>query len=246
MERQHHDQVAALMRKALAAGAERLSASTVRWQCHADCENPFIKTVVGSPSDKGVRYYEWTPGRRSTLYVEIWLRCNNCPNCARARSRLWRGRINYELMNAPRSWFGTLTLTPERHHFCEVAARHEIGGIEPWFQLGQDEQQKAVLRYSLAEVTRYVKRIRKQASGKLRFVCVTEYHKSGLPHFHMLVHEQTRGCVTHKILSSAWIWGFEKWRVAPTEDRRVAGYLCKYLTKSNVARVRASLRYGGR
>lgn len=243
MERRSHDQVAALMRKALAAGATRLSASSVRWLCHADCENPWVQTHVGRPADEGSKFYAWDPSRKFTLHVEIWLRCNRCPNCNRYRSRLWRWRINYELMNAPRSWFGTLTMAPERHAYCEALARVKEGGPTAFYALEPWRQRKAVLNVSAEEVTRYMKRLRKKATDRLRFVCVTEYHKSGLPHYHILVHEQVRGCVTHRALSKTWTWGFEKWRVAPNEPR-IAGYLCKYLTKSNVARVRASVRYG--
>lgn len=230
------------MRKALRHGAKRVSASTVHWHCEADCENPWYRSIEATPSARphpetgddntGTidKMYEWTPGRRHFLRVELWTRCNRCQKCLAARARLWAARIRYETENAPRTWFGTLTLNPASHLRCEVLAQRS--GSTP-------------LAVSGKEVTRYLKRLRKHATGKLRFVCVTERHKSGKHHYHLLIHEQTRGCLTHRVLAEQWTWGFEKFRVVDPQIQP-AWYLCKYLTKEYVDRVRASVRYGGR
>lgn len=225
------EHVAGLFRKALAGGGERLSASAVRWKVHGDCEDPFVKEWVGTPAPlDGGKYWTWTPERRSTLRVEMWLRCNRCENCRKATARLWSHRISYEVANAPRSWFGTLTLNPASHFKCEVAARKD--GVTP-------------LHVSGLEVTRYLKRLRHHAKAPIRFVCVTELHKSGLPHYHLLIHEQQRGALSHAVLAEHWTWGFERWRVVDPQSQP-AWYLCKYLVKQKVDRVRASLLYGGR
>lgn len=114
--------------------------------------------------------------------------------------------------------------------------------------LSDQQKLKARLKHSGSEVTRYLKRLRHHAKAPLRFVCVTELHKEkliGLPHYHLLIHEQTRNAITHAVLAEHWKWGFERWRLLEPSSR-AEWYLCKYLAKSNDDRVRASLRYGGR
>lgn len=242
MERPDWQDTATLFKKAITAGAQRTGASSCIWKVHGDCLEPFVKVHKGTPRAKsGERYWVWTPERRSTLYVEMWLRCNHCRTCLMNRARLWSRRIRYETENAPRSWFGTLTLNPQQHVQCELLAQ---SNNRAYFQLTPRQQLKERLAVSGSEVTRYLKRVRKQATGKLRFVCVTELHKSGYPHYHLLIHEQVRGCVLHKMLANQWSWGFEKWRVLDPQTAP-AWYLCKYLTKENIDRVRASIRYGG-
>jgi hypothetical protein len=80
----------------------------------------------------------------------------------------------------------------------------------------------------------------------LRYLLVAEAHKSGLPHYHLLVHEalETRP-VRARHLKSTWRLGFSDVKlVAQDEGNRHAGYAAKYLAKSALARVRASVGYG--
>jgi hypothetical protein len=78
----------------------------------------------------------------------------------------------------------------------------------------------------------------------LRFCLVVERHKSGDPHVHLLVHERDTA-IRHKVLTSAWTWGFSKFNlVAEGEKTKMAWYVAKYLSKESGAVIRASLRYG--
>lgn len=245
------DAAFALYAKAILNGATRVNAARAEWHIAGNCEEPYITEYVGRPSAKRLladgqdsqfeddsaytpKHYVWMPGRRHIIRVFIATRCNKCERCARSRRRLWMSRIKYETDNAPRTWFGTLTLNPMWLLRCEVQGRKD--GVSPLAVSGQ-------------EVTRYLKRLRKHATGKLRFVCVTEEESSGErefhPHYHMLVHEQTRGAIKHAVLAEQWSWGFERWRVVDPQTQP-AWYLCKYLTKSSTDRIRASILYGGR
>lgn len=201
---------------------------------------------MARPRDERDRYWEWVPGRRHSLYLEHWLRCNRCSECLKHRARLWAARIHYEVENAPRTWFGTLTLNPSRLFQTELEARRAVAGYD---QLPLWDKRKERLRVSGSEVTRYMKRLRKEATAKIRFVCVTETTSSGErefhPHYHLLVHEQTRGALLHSVLAKHWTWGFEKWRLIEPQTRP-EWYLCKYLLKERGDRVRASVLYGGR
>lgn len=157
-----------------------------------------------------------------------------------------------ELRHGVRTWYGTLTLRPVEQYRVLVQARAytEARGVA-WQSLSDDERFALRASFALKEVTKYVKRIRKRAFGArgiapMAWVCVTERHKSGLPHFHMLVHERELRPITHRILSEAWGLGFEKWRLVRTDEtpQAVAWYLCKYLTKDFSTRVRNSEKYG--
>lgn len=137
---------------------------------------------------------------------------------------------------------GTLTLAPKRHYhaYASASARLALHGIDidtlsPGVQF--NERHKEISK----EITRYVKRVRK-GSGPLRFLLVAEKHRSGLPHYHMLIHEKDTVGTREQVLSAQWTWGFSRWRVIA--EKKQATYLCKYLGKELGARVRASQLYG--
>lgn len=155
---------------------------------------------------------------------------------------LWRTRAEHETRAALRTWFGTLTLNPAAHMTMVSRARVRLAqqGID-FDDLPIGEQFIERHREISREITKYLKRVRK-ISGQFRFLMVAEHHKSGLPHYHVLVHERDAHGVKHRVLSSEWKLGFEKWRLLT--DLREASYLCKYLAKATVARVRASGAYG--
>ena len=93
------------------------------------------------------------------------------------------------------------------------------------------------------EVTRYLKRVRKESGARVRYLLVAERHKSGQPHLHIMVHEadQERP-VRYATLANQWKLGFVHFKLA--QDTKTAAYVCKYISKALLARVRASLRYG--
>lgn len=92
------------------------------------------------------------------------------------------------------------------------------------------------------EIGKFLKRVRKNTGAKLRYLLVAEPHKSGLPHFHMLIHQcDTHIPVRYDDLKSQWRLGFSAWKLT---DYKSASYVCKYLSKSLRARVRASQAYG--
>lgn len=93
------------------------------------------------------------------------------------------------------------------------------------------------------EVTLYLKRVRKESGARVRYLLVAEAHKTGLPHLHILVHEASPDKpVRHKTLEGQWKLGFTRFKLA--HDVKTASYVCKYISKALLARVRASLRYG--
>lgn len=246
----HHDRMVKLFQRALAGGARRVSVSRCEWTISGDCSKPYHTAIIGRPRDDNDghgRPSRWhtSDGHKITMQVDLWTRCRKCDNCARARFREWRYRAREEIRRAARTWFGTLTLAPVHHYRVMVEARRQaaIRSIK-WSDLSDEERFKRIADASLKEVTRYFKRVRKQSKVPIRYICVTERHKSGLPHFHVLIHETELRPVPHRILSAQWTWGFEKWRLVHDEDQRAAMYVTKYITKEARLRIRASQAYG--
>lgn len=187
------------------------------------------------------------------MTVQMKVRCRQCENCLRKRAAHWRIRAFAEFRASEavgaRTWFGTLTLSPEmRMHVLHLARRGKYA-VPNWEQgidfdeldaEGQFRTKHAIIS---DEITRMVKRVRKNSKADLRILCVAEAHKDGEPHYHLLIHETRPELpVRQKVLTNAWRWGFSSWQLC--RDRRAASYVCKYISKSSLARVRASLRYG--
>lgn len=218
-------------------GAIRKSVYLTEWDIAGRCENPVRVSLSGRP------YMDCSTNVGASSGIDMDVRCRKCPSCLKARGALWLDRALRETDFSPRTWFGTLTLSPERHHWVVSTAR-QIEALQgcDFDAFGHEEQFALRCAVIGREITRFLKRVRKDAEAGLRYLLVAESHKSGLPHMHCLIHEVSelepiRKCV----LQRQWQWGHSAFKLAKPEAAR---YVCKYLVKSNVARVRASLHYG--
>lgn len=229
-------------------------------ELHGDCSSPYVVEMIGQQSilfhrldrwnvDTDVDYapeWGWTAGFRgspriATAYVSV--RCRRCRECLRARAKLWTARAVDEIAASERTWFVTLTLSPDAqfHYRCVADRAAQVGGSR-WHSLSADEQFKDRVKAINPELTRFIKRVRKNSGASLRYLLVSEAHKSGDPHFHMLLHEHG-GTATKRVIEQAWRLGFSKPKLVDN-DPKAAVYVCKYLTKSVLARLRSSARYG--
>ncbi len=228
--------------EAMIAGAPRASFLTHQWDVSGNCESPVHREYYGAEplglSPDGTRL----KGRGPQMTIEFQARCRGCLNCLKARAAHWRYKCLAEFSSAPRTWFGTLTFRPEEVYRAKCAANLRlIGTSTQWDELEEAEAFRFMAHEMGKEVTRYLKRLRKRGAN-LRYCLVAEAHKSGVPHFHMLVHEGSDLTpVRHKTLVDCWTAGFCVWKLA---DDRSPYYVTKYLTKSMRARIRASLDYG--
>lgn len=174
--------------------------------------------------------------------VEMYTKCRRCPACLKARSLEWTYRAKRELAAASRTWFGTMTLRPEEHYLASLRWEKAKAGRR-FNELSATEQFQAEQEEIAKEITRWLKRVRKESGAPLRYLLVAEAHKSGLPHYHVLVHETSPSkTVGERTLRHQWKLGFSKFKLV--EGPAVAGYVAKYLTKEASARVRASVLYG--
>ncbi len=259
----HLDRVRRLAGAALAAGASRRSLTEIEWNVAGSCSDAVTvqlhgrqdrdkrHTLVRPQDEPAVRFAAAIAlafGMAKPTAMPLWLTmhvpCRKCESCRRRRRNLWAARAVAETRNSARTWFGTLTLTPDWQYrmLCQAIADRRARAVE--FETLSPEQQFIARHETIArEITKYLKRVRQQSEAPLRFLLVAEKHKSGLPHYHILVHERDHMKPVRKAeLTRQWTFGFTNWKLV--DDASRAQYLCKYLGKDSSTRVRSSLRYG--
>lgn len=228
---------------ALRNGGTQQTAFRTEWDVASKCERPVHREVHGR-SEGSPREITVGPGEAgASNLVSLKVRCRRCPACLRYRGAIWRVRAEAEVRSAERTWMGTLTLSPGSHHqmLSRARLRWSARGNGDLDRASRDEQFLARHAETSRELTKMVKRMRIKHGEPLRMLLVTEAHKSGLPHYHMLVHQCSKQPLRYDDLRGLWPWGFSRWKLCEPE---AASYVCKYLTKSATARVRASLAYG--
>ena len=268
----HYDTAIHLAQRALEQGGRQTSLTTVLWEIAGRCESPYLVTLCGRPEPGKKLQWRFDPlekarrlayfGRRESfigkneklpIFIDIEARCRKCPTCLRQKSMMWRSRMENEIHAANRTWFGTLTVSPSQRILALSEARKQAA------QQGQDfdvlpapEQFKAMVRVLGYEVTKFLKRLRTDTEAKLRYVVVCEPHKDGSPHFHILIHCRTAlDKVTKRCLHKHWHFGFSSWKIIKDgletdhdDLKRAARYVAKYIAKSPMTRIRASVSYG--
>lgn len=241
----HYDIGQQVAARALLKGARRPAVGVVEVNAAGRCERP-----IGFETHyrRGFDGLKDLPA--ASLTVRGDGRCRRCPECLKHRQRLWATRASAESSWAPRTWFGTLTVSPSeaQRHLEAARARARRGGfdldLEP-----VDAQFRALVVELGVDLTKYIKRVREQVGSPLRYLFVVERHmggggKDGLPHLHCLIHEAELDTVKKAILRQQWPHGFTQWKLVDRNDRKAVWYVCKYLGKQTAARVRASFRYG--
>ena len=247
MKRRFLSDVRALAARALAApGGKRVSASVVEWDMAGDCANSFRTEVFARPSRRkdGFRDIVVKPMEQIPIEVVLLTRCRLCRYCKEAKRKMWAYRAEAETRASYRTWFGTLTLSPDQHFriLTECRARESKQGVD-FDSLSSEEQFKLLDSRISRELKLMLMRVRSAYGSPYRYLVIAEAHKSGLPHYHVLMHEVTANApLRYNTLNGQWRLGFSKWRLVKSVNE--ARYVCKYLTKSTQARVRASQEYG--
>ena len=197
-----------------------------------------------------MRPWDTIAKRVSDLYVlELETRCRRCGPCLKARSWMWRMRAVSELRSTRgRTWFVTLTLSPEAHFRILSLCRLRLAKQgEDFDRLEPDRQFGERVREANREITLWLKRVRKESGCPIRYILVAERHKSGLPHFHALLHEvDDMSPVRASTIKGQWKLGFSQCKLVAHDEKLkgAASYVAKYLAKDASSRVRASQGYG--
>lgn len=235
-------QVARVLSAGMGRGLEFKTPITAAWDIAGQCLNPREFRMDAAASRLSGERLVRAPGRPYSVVLTV--RCRACEWCLRQRAARWAFRAVEEIDAHVRTWFATFTFTPQNHVVMRaMTSRRLARGGTDFALLSATEQHVELSREYGAEITKYFKRIRKNSDAPLRYILVQEPHKSGLPHFHALIHEvdATRP-IRHRTLSTGWKLGFSKFKLC--EGSKTAWYVAKYLTKSAWTRVRASKWYG--
>lgn len=248
---QHLDRWLVSAQRALDAGAVKRSALTLHWNAagkegsRTRCLRPVPIEHRGAQA-VNIHTSEYRNDSQHPAYrLEVEARCRKCENCLRARAAYWRLAAVSEIRAAARTWFGTLTLSPDIRFLILSRARLRLAGQSiDYDALSGDEQFKELIRECNPSLTRYLKRVRKESGASLRYLLVSEAHKDGMPHWHLLVHEAGNVPVRHRTLVEQWKGGFSKFNLVAQGEETPAAYVAKYLAKEARTRVRASLEYG--
>lgn len=242
----HDETLFRLQARALEGGAThrqwgdgRQSPHSLRWNVAGKCENPVTVEQVSRP-DKDRKH------KASKMrMVEMTVKCRKCPRCLRERAWLWMYRAKNELAASQRTWFITLTFNPtvqmQALNECRMALIRN--GLD--FDALSVSQQFSERHQVLGKVvTLFLKRLRKQSNASVRYMLVAEAHESGAPHYHMLLHDSEHR-ITYRMIENEWSQnGFLHAKLVDANQPKVVWYVCKYIAKSSLARVRASLAYG--
>jgi len=262
--------LAGLCGAAIEAGAERVSLGRFRWDASQGClapqtvehyvrphdwaypANPGVAAYVWKElkrvgllkPDPRVRGFQYDPGSKIPLWLEISVPCRRCARCLRRRAMKWRKAALSELERASRTWFCTFTLTQHVQFMLMCrASKAEANRSNRFEEFSGSDRFRSMCSAFGPDLTRFLKRVRKNSGAKIRYLFVAEAHKSGLPHWHALMHEvdPTRP-LRKRSIEDAWGYGFTNCRLV--SDEAPAWYVCKYLTKDVATRVRSSLHYG--
>lgn len=232
-------------------GAQRVGLMRTLWELAGDCRSPVgveIHAAPTAPLRWGINRLAQAKmasvprdGVGATLTMTV--RCRRCKECLAWRARLWTARAAAECRAASRTWFGTLTLGPAERFILVSKARQRrsLRGVDLDSE-SSEQRFRLMANEAGKELTKFFKRVRKDSGAPLRYIVVAEEHKSGDPHWHCLVHEtHALQPVTKRVLQSQWRLGFSTWKLC---DQVAARYVTKYLAKTMLARVRASIAYG--
>lgn len=232
-----------------------------RWSADfaGNCQAPVTVELSSRPTWRQFRKLVLPrDGRSMTITMEV--PCRRCVNCLARRAAHWRLRALAEWRAAEavgaRTWATTLTIEPAvRQQILDRLRRRigfkKVGKDLPTLDfdaLPPEEQFREKHREISKEITRYMKRVRTNSGSVLRHLVVCERHEGGgalhgEPHYHMLWHETAPDQPVRKnVLVAAWGYGYSNNKLV--RDKGAALYLTKYLSKSILARVRASVDYG--
>ena len=203
--------------RALQAGAVRRSMSKIAWDISAGCRRPVVRDRFARPPGHDLLV---APGRPIPIWCEMSMKCSNCEVCLRKRASLWRRRAMQEIAESERTWFVTLTLRPEEQYRALAAGLRKAGfDGEPC-----DEFRARVVEIG-AWLTLALKRLRKKTGARLHYVVVYERHKTGLPHVHLLIHEQDRGGVKYADIQYMWPHGYISAKLV-ADNKQAGEWIC--------------------
>ena len=223
---------------AIVAGKATGTVPHIGAEYHGDCKDPRRVHVTAIGAKRSIHYT---------------VRCRACQPCRNAKRAYWACAASHvtkvTMQEGRRTWFGTLTASPEAHEAMLAAAIVAGDPDTDWSNPNCETRFLALRAQFLAEVQKYWKRLRKEGA-EFRYFFVVERHKSGWPHGHFLLHEKGDP-IRKRTLQAQWKLGFSNVSIVGGRSKRAAApgraawYVAKYISKSdcNGSRVVASAGY---
>lgn len=209
----------------------------IEWPCHGRCTDPVRLGFYGR--HKGLT----STGEHVPIEVRMSTQCRKCEACLRKRRNRYVRAAIAETAASQRTWLVTLTLRPEEQYRLECAAQaRALQRGWNWSEITDSQRFHHVAVAGFREVQLMLKRLREKTEARCRHLTVVERHTSGLPHWHMLLHE-CEGTIGKRDISAQWRLGFSDAKLLHETEARAVWYVAKYLSKAD-ARVRASKHYG--
>jgi hypothetical protein len=264
----HYDTARRVAIRAKQRGARQVSLTTVQWDIAGSCTAPVEITLCGRPEGRKNRKlaYGFDPvfaakrlkwcienrsdawigsGEKLPIFVDISTKCRKCEACMNSKRLMWKHRAQRETSAAERTWFATLTVAPQHQYAFKLKTitRLKANGVD-FDSLDSNEQHKQLCKSIGEDITKFFKRLRRNTGGAIKYLLVSEQHKSGLPHFHALIHDiHPTIRVTKRDLEREWTLGFTKFKLVDYSPKAIH-YVTKYVSKDLACRIRSSLRYG--
>lgn len=232
-----------------------------QWRAHlaGNCTAPFERRLIGAVNAYSRRKHRKSAG----IVLTEEYRCGKCGPCREHRRKTWMARAVVEHNRSARSWMVTFTLSPAWQAELSVKADKLYRQKHANADLPTSKQERLDLKMRVLKrlIGRWLRVLAGPGStaSKRAYVLVAELHKSGEPHFHMLIHEREAGSIfrdedCHFTRRGEYfvgdesrakkLWRFGFCRISMCKDEAGAVYVMKYLAKTQTYRVAASQHYG--
>ena len=170
---QHLREWSHVAKRAIVQGGVIQSASRIYWDVSGrgrlNCQRPVYREYGGADAVGYSFRHDRAVGSTNRHTIEFDTRCRRCGPCLEARKLLWRARARYEIAQAARTWFGTLTLTSDHQALARYRASLRLAKSGVNFdELNREEQFAESVAEISPEITKWLKRVRKQSSVKNR------------------------------------------------------------------------------
>lgn len=159
--------------RAFSQGANIVSATRLHWDVAGNgnlaCKRPRYREYIGRKPQRLSIDGRFAKAITESRALELDVRCRRCSACLEQRKMLWRARARTEIAHAARTWFGTLTLTPDHQALARYRASLRLAksGVD-FDALNREEQFAESVAEISPEITKWLKRVRKKSSVKNR------------------------------------------------------------------------------
>lgn len=239
VERRNRGTQALAIKIALRGGIFKKGVFVANWQPYCDDPVTIDRYITSRQAVDELKAME----------VSMLAPCRKCKKCLQFRQLKWRERAIYEIGRANRTWWITLTFSPQHlAHVLMEAKTAEHKDIEPAAYRHVQRFLKRLRKYLWKHRDRILDEDGKETGAnwaEFRYLGIYERGKKhGRSHYHLFLHETGTRPVLKELIERTWVSNVHARLVRSEDARRRASYVTSYATKSFDIRPRASSNYG--